>query len=156
MAAPGTPLPWSTQSKWKKKSAQWRFKPALFFAIGSCRFEFVQLRNCFVILSGVAKFTKWITQRSRKTSCPSTLPQTMQGVSIANWKALEVPASSLTILQLQQIPLIAVEVFENGDGAVRFFPRRFAKFDAARCHLTIITPEIIGVYKQKDTSTGLI
>ena len=47
--------------------------------------------------------------------------------------------------QLQQIPLVAVEILEDRDDAVRFFTRRAAELHAAGCHFTIVAPEIVGV-----------
>ena len=49
--------------------------------------------------------------------------------------------------RLQEIPLVAVQVFENGDGAVGFLPGRFEEFDVGSLHQAIVAPEIVGVKK---------
>jgi hypothetical protein len=66
------------------------------------------------------------------------------GVSIANGGGL------------QEIPLVAVEVFENGDGAVGFLARRLEEMHAAGLVSLVITPEVVGVEEEKDPAAGLI
>jgi hypothetical protein len=48
---------------------------------------------------------------------------------------------------LEEIPKVAIEVFEHGDYAVGLFPRLTNKDDAPGFVPVIIVPEIIGVQK---------
>src|SRR5580704_2062004 len=57
---------------------------------------------------------------------------------------------------LEEIPLVAVKIFEDGDGAVGFFARRFEETDAARLVGLVFAPEVVGVEKEKDAAAGLI
>src|ERR1700732_4068888 len=59
------------------------------------------------------------------------------------------------ILQLQQVPLVAVQVFENCDRSVRFLARFLVELYSSRFHFTIVAPKIVGVQKKKDSSSGL-
>jgi hypothetical protein len=56
----------------------------------------------------------------------------------------------------EEIPLIAVEVFEDGDGAVGFLARGFEETDAAGLVSLVIAPEVVGVEEEKDAAAGLI
>src|SRR5579864_504053 len=58
--------------------------------------------------------------------------------------------------QLEQIPLISVEIFENGNRAVTLLARFFFKLDATRRHLQVVAPEVVGVEKKKHSSAGLV
>ena len=60
------------------------------------------------------------------------------------------------VMRLQKVPLVAVEVFEDGDDAIGFVSRGLEKFDIVGLHLTVVAPEIIGVQKQENTSASLI
>ena len=59
-------------------------------------------------------------------------------------------------LALDQIPAIAIEVFEYDDGAVGFVARRLDKSYAVGQQGLIVPLEIIGVQKQEDASAGLV
>jgi hypothetical protein len=61
----------------------------------------------------------------------------------------------LQTLGLKQVPLVAVEVFEDGNGAVWFLARGLEEFDFAGLHEAIVAPEIVGVEKEEDASTCL-
>src|SRR5579871_772028 len=56
----------------------------------------------------------------------------------------------------KQIPFIAVEVFEDGDGAVGFDAGRFEEPDAVGAHGGMVAVEIVSVKKKKDAAAGLI
>ena len=56
----------------------------------------------------------------------------------------------------EEIPLVAVEVFEDGDGAVGFLAGRFEESDAAGLVGLVIAPEVVGVEEEEHTATGLI
>jgi hypothetical protein len=57
---------------------------------------------------------------------------------------------------LEEIPLVAVKIFEDRDGAVGFFARRLKETDAARLVGLVFAPEVVGVEKEKDAAAGLI
>ncbi len=57
---------------------------------------------------------------------------------------------------LQEIPLVAIEVFEDGDGAVSLLARSFEEADAAGLIGLVVAPEVVGVEEEKDAATGLI
>ena len=57
---------------------------------------------------------------------------------------------------MEEIPLVAVKIFEDDDGAVGFFARRFEETDAARLVGLVFAPEVVGVEKEKDAAAGLI
>jgi hypothetical protein len=65
-------------------------------------------------------------------------------------------ASAASIPQLQQVPLIAVEIFENHDGSVCLFARRLAKLHATSSHPAIVPPEVVAVQEKKDAPASLI
>jgi hypothetical protein len=56
----------------------------------------------------------------------------------------------------EQIPLVAVKVFEDGDGAVGFDARRFQEADSVGGHGGVVALEIDGVKKKKDATAGLV
>src|SRR5258706_4905906 len=59
-------------------------------------------------------------------------------------------------LQLQQVPQVPVQVFENSNGAVKLalgFPH---ESNPARDEVLIVSPEVVGIEKQKDSTTGLV
>src|SRR5258705_5076908 len=60
------------------------------------------------------------------------------------------------LLQLQQIPFVAVQVFENCDRSVRLLARFLAELYISRLHFNVVTPEIVGVEEKKDSSSGLV
>jgi hypothetical protein len=57
---------------------------------------------------------------------------------------------------LEEIPLVSVEILEDGDGAVGFFARNFQELDAIGLHKAVVSPEVVGMEKQEDTTTSLI
>ena len=56
----------------------------------------------------------------------------------------------------EQVPFIAVEIFEDDDGAVGFLVRERKEFEIGREHETVIAPEVVSVKKKKHASAGLI
>src|SRR5262249_55176550 len=75
---------------------------------------------------------------------------------------LYIPTASKTIkviwnsFTLYQIPFVSVQVFKNGNDSITLVARLFFKRDASSDHPAIVAPEIVGLQKQKDSSTGLI
>jgi hypothetical protein len=59
------------------------------------------------------------------------------------------------ILGLKQVPLVAVEVFEDGDGAVGLLARGLEEFDVTGLHESIVAPEIVGVKEEEDAPACL-
>src|SRR5260370_1443829 len=59
-------------------------------------------------------------------------------------------------LQLQEVPLIAVQVFEDCDCAVGLFAGGPCELYFARRHFIVVTPEIVGVQKKEDSPAGLV
>ena len=57
---------------------------------------------------------------------------------------------------MKEIPLVAVEVFEDGYGAVGFLARGFEEADAAGLVGFVVAPEVIGVEKEEDAAAGLV
>jgi hypothetical protein len=57
---------------------------------------------------------------------------------------------------LEKVPLVAVKILEDGDGAVGFLARLLEKFDACGLHEAIVTPEVVGVKEKEDAAGGLI
>ena len=57
---------------------------------------------------------------------------------------------------LDQVPPVAVEVFEHGDRTVGFFGGFPDESNSAFDHLAMVVPEIISFQKQKDASAVLI
>jgi hypothetical protein len=57
---------------------------------------------------------------------------------------------------LEEIPLVAVEVFEDGDGAVGFLAWGLEETDAAGLIGVVIAPEVVGVEEEEDAAAGLI
>ena len=57
---------------------------------------------------------------------------------------------------MEEIPLVAVEVFEDGDGAVGFLARSFEEADAAGLVGFVVAPEVVGVEKEEDAAAGLV
>jgi hypothetical protein len=57
---------------------------------------------------------------------------------------------------LEKVPLVAVEIFEDGDGAVRFLARRLEELDVGGEHEPVIAPEVVGVKEEKYVAGGLI
>jgi len=56
----------------------------------------------------------------------------------------------------EEIPLVAVEVFEDGYGAVGFLAGRFEETDATGLVSLVIAPEVVGVEEEEDAAAGLI
>ena len=57
---------------------------------------------------------------------------------------------------MEKVPLVAVEIFEDGDDTVGFVARRFEKPYVVGLHVTIVAPEIVGAEKQENASASLI
>ena len=57
---------------------------------------------------------------------------------------------------MQEIPLVTVEVFEDGDGAVGFLAGRFEEADAAGLVSFVIAPEVVGMEEEEDSTAGLV
>ncbi len=57
---------------------------------------------------------------------------------------------------LEEIPLVAVEVFEDGDGAVGFLAWGLEETDAAGLIGVVIAPEVVGVKEAEDAAAGLV
>jgi hypothetical protein len=55
----------------------------------------------------------------------------------------------------QQVPFVAVEVFEDCDGSVGFFAGSFAKLQATRLHGAVISPKVVGLEKKKYPTASL-
>lgn len=51
----------------------------------------------------------------------------------------------MLFLHLQQIPQIAVQIFEHRNHPIRLFFRLADELDALRDHLVVISPKIVGV-----------
>lgn len=64
--------------------------------------------------------------------------------------------SSSLFLQLQQVPAISVEVFEDSDSAVGFFAWSGGEFYSAFLYRLVVPPEVVGMQEEKDASTGLV
>ena len=60
------------------------------------------------------------------------------------------------VFRLDQIPFVAVQVFEDGDDSVGFFARVLQEFHIARVHCVVVAPEIVGVEEQENAAAGLI
>jgi len=57
---------------------------------------------------------------------------------------------------LEQVPFVAVEVFEDGDGAVWLSARRFEKTNTVGQHGGVVAAKIVRVKKKKDAAAGLV
>jgi hypothetical protein len=57
---------------------------------------------------------------------------------------------------LEQIPLVTVEVLEDGDGSVGLLPWSFKEADAAGLVGLVIAPEVVGVEEEKNAAAGLV
>ena len=57
---------------------------------------------------------------------------------------------------LEEIPLVPVEVFEDGGGAIGFLAGSFEETDAARLVSFVIAPEVVGVEEEEDAAAGLV
>lgn len=57
---------------------------------------------------------------------------------------------------LEKVPLVAVEVFEDGDGAIDLSARSFKEADAAALVGFLIAPKIVGMGKEQDAAPDLI
>jgi hypothetical protein len=57
---------------------------------------------------------------------------------------------------LKKIPLVAVEVFEDGDGAVGFLAGGLEEADAAELVRIVVGQELVGVKKDKHAAAGLV
>src|SRR5688572_12117069 len=69
----------------------------------------------------------------------------------AKWRL----ARCVARLQLEQVPRIAVEIFEHSYRAVRFFPRGLAEMHAAREIVGVVALEIVRVQEEKHPPAGL-
>jgi len=59
------------------------------------------------------------------------------------------------ILGLKKVPLVAVEVFEDGDGAIGFLAWGLKESDIVGLHQAIVAPEVVGVEKKEDATACL-
>lgn len=59
-------------------------------------------------------------------------------------------------IRLEQVPLVAIEIFEHGNDAVGFVARGFEKSEVMGLHVMIVAPEIVRVEEQENAATGLI
>jgi hypothetical protein len=66
-----------------------------------------------------------------------------QGVSATN------PLRTSTF-QLDQVPLVALEILKDVNRSIAFLARFIDKLHAARRQHTTVAPEVVGVEKQKD------
>lgn len=57
---------------------------------------------------------------------------------------------------MKEIPLVAVEVLEDGDDAVAFVARDFEEFDVVGLHAAVVAVEVVGVEEEEDTAAGLV
>jgi len=57
---------------------------------------------------------------------------------------------------LEEIPLVAVEVFEDGDRSIGFLAGRLEKLNVGGLHEAVIAPEIVGMEKEEDAITCLV
>ncbi len=57
---------------------------------------------------------------------------------------------------MKEIPLVAVEIFKHGDGAVGFLAGSFEEIYTGGLHEAIVSPEMIGVKEEEDAAGGLI
>jgi hypothetical protein len=73
-----------------------------------------------------------------------------------SWSFSGTRARNRGIDRLEQVPLIAVEIFEDSDGAIRFLARGLEELDVGGEHETIIAPEIIGVKEEEHAASGLL
>lgn len=71
-------------------------------------------------------------------------------------EARAIGARRPALFRAQQIPLVAVEVLENRNGAVVFFARLFQKCHAARAHALIVPPEVISAKEKEHPARGLV
>src|SRR5262245_41939395 len=55
-----------------------------------------------------------------------------------------------------QVPLVAVEILEHSDGAVRFVARRLEEIDAGGKERLVVAREVIRLKEEADASTGLV
>ena len=58
--------------------------------------------------------------------------------------------------KLQQIPLIAIQVFKHRNGAIRFMARGFKKPYTGIGHAVMVTGKIIGIKEKANPPAGLI
>src|SRR5262245_18079449 len=59
-------------------------------------------------------------------------------------------------VRLHEVPLVAVEVEEHGDRAVPLPPRLLGEPNAARRHVVVVAPEVVGLEEEEDPSAGLV
>jgi hypothetical protein len=57
---------------------------------------------------------------------------------------------------LQEIPLVAVEVFEDGNSPIGFLARRLEETDTAGPVDIVIAPEVVGMEEEEYSAAGLI
>ena len=56
----------------------------------------------------------------------------------------------------EKVPLVAIEVFEDGDGAVGFLTGGLEESDAAGLVGLVIAPEVVGVEEKEDAAARLV
>lgn len=74
----------------------------------------------------------------------------------ASWRLAGPELGTGGVAGLKEVPPVAVEVFEDGDGAVGFLAGRLEEFDVGGLHEAIVSPEIVGVEKEEDPATCLV
>ena len=57
---------------------------------------------------------------------------------------------------LDQVPPIAVQIFENSHRSVQFHTGLFHEADTARPHRSVVLPEITCLQEEKHASTSLV
>ncbi len=57
---------------------------------------------------------------------------------------------------LNQVPKISVQIFEDGDSAIRLLLGIASEFDIAGHERPVVTPEIVSMEKQEDAAAGLV
>ena len=57
---------------------------------------------------------------------------------------------------LEQVPFVVVEVFEDGDGAVRLRARRFEKTNTVGQHGGVVAAKVVCMKEKKDAAAGLV
>ena len=61
----------------------------------------------------------------------------------------------LSLTRLDQIPKIAIQIFENGYDPIRRIFWLPDELDACRKHLIVVTPEVICAQEKENPATGL-
>ncbi len=73
----------------------------------------------------------------------------------ANYYAALNRLMDLWLFRFDQIPKIAIQIFENGYDPIRRIFGLPDELDACRKHLIIVTPEVIRAQEKENPATGL-